>query len=92
MNFYRIYAIILRHIYIVPHNLNKVADLFYWPTLDLLLWGITSLFIKSLEPGLGSFVVMIVAGIIFYYVCKITVGKLTDKYLLEYEKVYSRKA
>jgi ABC-2 type transport system permease protein len=68
MNFYRIYAIILRHIYIVPHNLNKVADLFYWPTLDLLLWGITSLFIKSLEPGLGSFVVMIVAGIIFWQI------------------------
>jgi 8-oxo-dGTP pyrophosphatase MutT (NUDIX family) len=31
-------------------------------------------------------------GILFYYVCKITAGELTDKYLLEYEKVYSGKA
>lgn len=68
MNSNRIYAIVLRHVYLFKHSFDKAMDIFYWPVVDLLLWGITSLFIRSLDPGFSQFLVMIVSGLIFWQV------------------------
>jgi ABC-2 type transport system permease protein len=64
----RIYGVILRHVYLFTHSLDKWVDVFYWPLIDLLLWGITGLFINSLQPGFSQYVVMIVSGLIFWQV------------------------
>lgn len=68
MSINRIFAVILRHIYLFRHSTDKVFDIFYWPTIDLLLWGITSLFVNSLQPGFSQFIIMIVSGLIFWQV------------------------
>jgi ABC-2 type transport system permease protein len=57
--------------------------MFYWPMIDLLLWGITSLFIRSLDPGFSQFLVMIVSGLIFWQAVwrgqiEVTVGILEE--------------
>lgn len=66
MKIYRIYGITLRYLYLFRRNPDKMVDVFYWPTIDLILWGITTIFIKSLEPGFSTIVIMIVSGIIFW--------------------------
>lgn len=73
----------LRHLYLFRHSFDKSFDVFYWPTVDLVLWGVTSLFISSLNPGFSQFVVMIVSGLIFWQVLwrgqiDITVGILEE--------------
>jgi ABC-2 type transport system permease protein len=68
MSFSRIWGVMLRHLYLFLHSFDKVFDIFYWPTTDLVLWGLTSLFIRSINPGFSQFVVAIISGIIFWQV------------------------
>lgn len=64
----RIYAITLRYLYLFKHNPDKLVDIFYWPLVDLILWGITTLFIRSLDPSYSKIVIIIVSGLIFWQV------------------------
>jgi len=45
----RIFAILLRHLYLLKHSVSRWIDLLYWPTIDLLLWGFVSLYIQQRE-------------------------------------------
>jgi ABC-2 type transport system permease protein len=47
MNLHRIYAIILRHVFLFRHSLDRVVDVFYWPAIDLITWGLTGTYINS---------------------------------------------
>jgi len=68
MKFRRIFGITLRYLYLFKHNLDKSTDLFYWSSIDLILWGITTLFIQSLNPAFANVVLSIVSGLIFWQV------------------------
>ncbi|OIO47730.1 MAG: hypothetical protein AUJ33_00950 [Parcubacteria group bacterium CG1_02_40_25] len=49
MKFHRINAIIWRHIYGTHRTLHRLVDLFYWPTLDLVLWCFGALWLPILR-------------------------------------------
>ena len=44
MKFYRIYALFLRHFYLIKGSFPRVLDLIYWPTIQIILWGFISKF------------------------------------------------
>jgi len=44
MKFHRIYALSLRHIYLIKSSLPRILDLIYWPTIQIILWGFISMF------------------------------------------------
>ena len=44
MNFSKIYALGLRHLYLVMNSFPRVLDLIYWPTVQIFLWGFISKF------------------------------------------------
>ena len=44
MKFHRIYALTLRHIYLIKGSLPRILDLIYWPTIQIVLWGFISKF------------------------------------------------
>lgn len=66
MKIHRIYGAILRYIFVLRHNLDRVADMFYWPILDLLLWGVTSVYFQKFVPEASWLVLAIVSGIILW--------------------------
>lgn len=66
MSWHRIWAIILRFLYYFRHSLDRVMDNFYWPALDLLLWGLTSTYFSSFFEDAGLVVAMIVSSILFW--------------------------
>ncbi len=83
MKLHRIYAIILRFMYLFRHSLDRLSDAFYWPTLDLLLWGITSTYFRSYLPQTSQIVLIILGGILLWIIVwrgqyEITVGILED--------------
>lgn len=39
MKTHRIMAVIMRHIYLFPRSFDRITDAFFWPVLDILLWG-----------------------------------------------------
>lgn len=68
MKLHRIYAILLRYLYLFKHSYNRITDSFYWPTIDLLLWGLTSIYFRSFAPDTSSFIIVIVSGILLWII------------------------
>ena len=46
----RIGAVLLRHLYLYPSSLSRLMEIFYWPVLDLLVWGFLTIYL-SRTPG-----------------------------------------
>ena len=44
MNWNKIYALSLRHIYLIKGSFPRILDLIYWPTIQIFLWGFISKF------------------------------------------------
>lgn len=68
MKLHRVWAVLLRFLYGFSHSYDRISDAFYWPTIDLLLWGITSTFIQSYAPENLGIITMIVSGILFWII------------------------
>ncbi|CAN5170350.1 ABC transporter permease [soil metagenome] len=68
MKLHRIYGIILRNFYSFRHSYDKMTDAFYWPLLDLLLWGLTSAYIKQTSGGQTNILLLIISGIVFWII------------------------
>jgi ABC-2 type transport system permease protein len=58
---------VLKNFYILKHSLDRKTELLYWPSIDLILWGVTSLYFRKLSPQNDNIVASIVLGIIFWY-------------------------
>lgn len=68
MKLNRIFAVILRYLFFFRKSLDRLVDAFYWPALDLLLWGITSLYFTKNILDASSFIMLIVSGIVFWII------------------------
>ncbi len=79
----RVYALILRYGYLLRRNPDRLSDTFYWPTIDLLVWGLTGLYLAKLA---GEFFVIqvIVSGIVFYYLIFRVQGEISVNLLEEF--------
>jgi len=66
MKINRIYALLWRYFFYFRHSLDRMSDAFYWPTIDLLLWGLTSVYFRQYLPKNSTVVLMIVSGIVFW--------------------------
>ena len=44
MKLYRVYALFLRHFYLIKSSFPRILDLIYWPTIQIILWGFISKF------------------------------------------------
>ena len=54
---YRIKAVILRHAYEVPHNVNHITNMVYLPIINIVVWGFFTLYLRHsdrLRPGVVS--------------------------------------
>ncbi len=83
MKINRIYAIVLRFLFLFRHSLDRLTDVFYWPTIDLFIWGLTGLYFQKLTPNASSIMMVIISGILFWLVAwrgqyEITVNLLEE--------------
>lgn len=67
MNPKRIYAAFLRYFYYFT-KLDYLADLFYWPAIDILLWGMTSIWIQKTDTNIPDVALAILTGLVFWQV------------------------
>lgn len=68
MKLHKIYGIILRYLYLFRHSFDRLSDAFYWPTIDLLIWGLASTYFKNYNPEASQIVIIIVSGILFWII------------------------
>ena len=53
IKFHRIQGFILRHWYEILASLDRKADIIYWPTIDLLAFGLFTIYIDKLSVAAG---------------------------------------
>ena len=66
MNFNKIYALGLRHLYLIMNSFPRVLDLIYWPTVQIFLWGFISKFFTLNSEYYNNTVGIILTAAILY--------------------------
>lgn len=66
MRFHRIYAIVLRHLYLQKRSMARLMETFYWPLLDLLVWGSITVYLQRYREGLPGFVTFFIGALILW--------------------------
>ena len=66
MDFSKIYALGLRHIYLISNSLPRIIDLVYWPTVQIFLWGFISKFFTLNSEYYNNTVGVILTAAILY--------------------------
>ena len=75
---------VLRYVYYFRHSLDRMSDAFYWPTMDLLLWGLTSAYFRQTSSvGSSKIIMIVISGILFWIIVwrgqyEITVNTLEE--------------
>ncbi|MBU1085774.1 MAG: ABC transporter permease [Candidatus Beckwithbacteria bacterium] len=64
----RILAVIWRHLYNFKHRADRWVDAFYWPAVDILLWGLTSVYIRDLATDIPNIVTILLTGLVYWQV------------------------
>jgi ABC-2 type transport system permease protein len=62
----RIWAVYIRHAYSLKHSLPGVFDMLFWPAMDLLLWGLLTVFITSQNVDLPVAVGFLIGGVLLW--------------------------
>ena len=66
MNWNKIFALSLRHIYLIKSSFPRILDLIYWPTIQILLWGFISKFFTLSSSFFENTVGIILSAAILY--------------------------
>jgi ABC-2 type transport system permease protein len=66
MSWARVKAVIWRHIYNFKHSWDRLTDAFYWPAVDILLWGLTSVYIQQTTVNIPKIVVLLLSGLVLW--------------------------
>ena len=67
MSLKRIWAVILRYFYFFA-RLDHLADLFFWPLLDLFVWGIASVWIQNQDNSMPHLAMAMLTGLVLWQV------------------------
>ena len=66
MRWSKIYALSLRHIYLIKGSFPRILDLIYWPTIQIFLWGFISKFFTLNSTYYENTVGIILSAAILY--------------------------
>jgi ABC-2 type transport system permease protein len=66
MNWSKIYALSLRHIYLIKGSFPRILDLIYWPTIQIFLWGFISKFFTLTSSFYENTIGVILSAAILY--------------------------
>lgn len=84
MSLNRILGVILRHVYEARRNFDRIADMVYWPVLDIIVWGFFTIYLgregNRLAPDVVSFLLgaVILWGLFYAFQRDMAVGFLDE--------------
>ncbi len=68
MDFRVIKALIIKYGFICSRNTFRAMDVFFWPVMDLLVWGFLSVYMLKVSKAVPSLVTFLIAAIILWNV------------------------
>ena len=66
MKFHRMYALSIRHLYLIKSSFPRILDLIYWPTIQIILWGFISQFFTMHSDYYNNTIGVILSCAILY--------------------------
>ena len=66
MRWHKIYALSLRHVYLIRGSFPRILDLIYWPSVQVFLWGFISKFFTMSSSYYSNTVGVILTAAILY--------------------------
>lgn len=64
----RVLAVVLRHLFILRTSWPRLFELFYWPTMQMILWGFISTFLTQRSDWLSQAAGVLIAGVLLWEV------------------------
>ena len=87
MNLGRIAALIARHLYLYRRSFPRLLEIFYWPLLDLVVWGFITVYLSQEGNGLHGAVTFFLGALIFWDILFRAQQGVTISFL---EEIWSR--
>ena len=87
MKWHRVWAIVIRHLYNFRHSWDRIADAFYWPAMDIFLWGLTSRYMIEQGGSLPTLAVILLSGLVYWQIVWRSQYEITTNLL---EEMWSR--
>lgn len=72
-----------RYTYNMKHSFDRLSDMFYWPAMDLLIWGLTGFYFIKIGTEFSNLLFVILSGLIFWIVVWRTQYEITTNMLSE---------
>lgn len=66
MRLYRLWGITLRYLFLFRRSLDRLSDAFFWPTVDIVLWGMTSKYFAASALADNRLVLILLGGIVLW--------------------------
>lgn len=66
MKLHRVTALLVRHLYLYRRSLPRIMELFYWPFLDLVIWGFITLYLARYQSQVPGFVTFFLGALILW--------------------------
>src|SRR5207245_10389223 len=60
----RIFALLLRQLYLYRRSMIRMLEVVYWPVMDLLVWGFVSVYVGRLRGGGAEAVAFTLGGML----------------------------
>lgn len=65
---HRIQAIMLRSLYFERRNVVRMAEFFYWPLIDITMWGMTASWVERSGNTTNKLVLLLMTGLVLWQV------------------------
>ncbi len=62
----RIGALVLRHLYLLLSSWPRIVELMYWPTVQMILWGLVTLFLLTNSSWVAQASGVLLAGVMLW--------------------------
>jgi ABC-2 type transport system permease protein len=66
MNLKRIGALALRYTFLYTRSFPRVAEMFFWPVMDLLVWGFITVYLIRMDNRVPAMVTFLLGSMIFW--------------------------
>lgn len=87
MKAHRIRALVIRHLYLYRRSLPRLMEIFYWPFLDLVIWGFITLYLLKFPGQVSGAVTFFLGALILWDVLFRSQQGITISFL---EEIWAR--
>lgn len=62
----RISGLLLRYLYLYRRSLARAGEIFFWPVMDLLVWGFVSLYLERMNVAISQVALFLLGALILW--------------------------